>query len=209
VENPVAQGAVLALAIGADGTLSDATGMHAIHASEESEVVDGAFHFRGKASFFQVDASDNFVLDGPFWIETTFQIEDRDFALPADVLTVWKTSGNKRSFRIGLTQERAVAFFWSTDGRAQDQSVLVGPVLAPGDFYTILVDRGPSGIIRLYVDGVVVAKTSAPVPAFSAGSAPLRVAGRPDGKQAASGFMRSLIVVKGEARCDSDAGCAI
>ncbi|MBE0579754.1 LamG-like jellyroll fold domain-containing protein [Devosia sp.] len=208
VENPVAAGAVLSLAIAADGSLTDATGMHAIEASDESEVVDGAFHFRGKGSYFTVDASDNFALDGPFWIETTFKIEDRDFALPADVLTVWKTSGDKRAFRIGLTEDRSVAFFWSTDGDTQEQSVLVGPVLKAGVFYTILVDRGPSGIIRLYVDGVMAAKTAEPVGAFYASSAPLRVAGRPDGKQAASGFMKSLTIVKGSARCDSDDGCA-
>lgn len=208
VENPVAPGAVLALEVAADGTLSDATGMHVFDVSEEGEVVDGAFHFRGSASYFQVDGSDNFFLDGPFWIETTFGIEDRDFALPADVLTVWKTSGHKRSFRIGLTEDGAVAFFWSTNGRSQQEAVLVGPVLASGEFYSVLVDRGPSGIIRLYVDGRMHARTAAPVGALYASRAPLRVAGRPDGKQAASGFMKTLTIVNGAARCDSDAGCA-
>lgn len=207
VENPAGEGAVLALKVAADGALYDATGMHTIISSPESEVVEGAFHFRGRGSYFEVEPSANFALAGPFWIETEFKIEDRDFALPADVLTVWETSGNERAFRIGLTEDNAVAFFWSTDGRAQEEARLVGPQLSRGRFHKIVVDRGESGFVRLYVDGTMVAKSPAPVDAFFAGKAPLRVAGRPDGRQAASGFMRSLTIVKGTARCDSDAGC--
>lgn len=207
VRNPVAEGAVLALSIDADGTISDGTGIHVIIPSEDAEVVDGTFHFRGETSYFEIEKSANFALDGAFWIETTFEIGDQNFDLPADIVTVWKSSGNDRSFLIGLSEDRAITFAWSTTGRFEDEAMLVGPVLKPATFYTITVDRGSSGVIRLYVDGVMVAQTTESVGPLFHGDAPLRVTGRPDGKYGASGYMKSLTIVKGSAKCQKEASC--
>ncbi|MEO8685183.1 MAG: LamG-like jellyroll fold domain-containing protein, partial [Devosia sp.] len=192
--------------VGGKVGLIDATGMHAIRVSEGGKIVDQTFVFDGKKSYFELESSANFSFDGPFAIEADIQL-DNGLSLPADIITVWKTSAHQRSFRLGVDEGGAISFYWSTDGRADDAYVLTGPVLDPERMSKVIVDRGDSGILRLYVDGTMVARSSGPVQGFYASNSLLRVSGRSDGKQAAAGKLGVLTIVKGYARCDSDDGC--
>jgi hypothetical protein len=210
IENPVAPGAVLALAFveaGGKAGVTDATRMHSIRVSDEAEIVDGIFRFDGNRSYFEVDQPGNFIFDGAFAIEAELAVDRAKFDAPADLISFWKTAAHRRSFRLGVTAANEIAFYWSTNGRSQDDGMLVGPVLSPGKMHKVAVDRGEDGIIRLHVEGAVVAQTPAGVGAFHASNAPLRVSGRPDGKQTAVGRLAALTIIKGRSLCDGDQGC--
>ena len=210
IENPVAPGAVLALAFAEAGgkpMVTDATRMHSVRVSKDAQIESGAFRFDGNKSYFEVDQPGNFVFDGAFSIEAELAVDRAKFDTPADLITFWKTAAHRRSFRLGVTAANEIAFYWSTDGRSQDDGVLVGPVLSPGRMHKVAVDRGDDGIIRLHVDGAVVAQTPAAIGAFHASNAPLRVSGRPDGKQTAVGRLAALTIIKGRGLCDGDQMC--
>ena len=208
VENPVAPGVVFALGIASDQgrpALVDKTGISSIVASSDPLIEENAFRFDGKASSFAVDNASNFVLDGPFAIETELSVDAVNH--PQDLVGFWQDPSNQRSFILGLDEDGRLEFSWSLDGSYADTNTLVGPVLTPSQFYKITVDRDDAGIIRLYLDGAVVAQTTEAVGPFNSSGALLRVTGRQDDKGMSAGLLRSLTITKGHPSCLTSGLC--
>jgi hypothetical protein len=207
VNNPIGDGAVLALVIDpAAQTITDSTGLHTVRLSDAARFEQDGFRYAGKSSFFEIEDSHNFVFEAAFTIRTRFRVDLERVSLPSDIVSLWKPSGNDRSFRLGLTEAGEIAFFWSESGDSEQGNMIVGPVM-DGEMHTVMVDRGPSGIVRLYLDGAMVARTEGPVSALYKSPAPLRVSGRPNDQQGSQGVLAELMIFNGVALCDDDQGC--
>lgn len=92
-----------------------------------------------------------------------------------------------------------------------DRELTVAFTPSTGVWYHIAVDRNAAGVLRMYVDGVMVAKDAAYTWTIANGSAVLAVGaiGNTGGSHDFNGWIDEVRVVKGVASWDNDAGFAV
>jgi len=212
IANPVAPGTVFAIdfANQTDATrATDKTTMNDVHITGNAALETGAFRFKGKDTYLTVDANPAFAPKGPFTIDIEFMLERRPTSRSFGVLTVWQGDDNQRSYVLGVDESGHANFTWSTDGHYEEKNTIVGPVLDPDRFYMVRLDRDEQNVLRMYVDGKMVARKEGVEGALNVSSAALRVSGWADGSYSTEGLLRSILINNQKALTASDQGYAI
>ena len=209
VPNPVAPGVALAVTFtGENGAKSatDRTGLNQVHFAGNATIQDNAVQFSRDGDFVTIPDSDNFSFDGPFTIDTEFMLTNPQQEDGQDVVSHWGDPSRQRGYQIRAGDDGAVAFVWTYDGSDRDMSYILGPILEPGRYYKVRVDRDVAGTVRLYVDGNMVGSVRDSAEPILNSAVNLRISGRDSGKYGANGRMRSLMITKGYALTGSDFG---
>ena len=139
-------------------------------------------------------------------IDTEFMLTNPQQEDGQDVVSHWGDPSRQRGYQIRAGDDGAVAFVWTYDGSDRDMSYILGPILEPGRYYKVRVDRDVAGTVRLYVDGNMVGSVRDSAEPILNSAVNLRISGRDSGKYGANGRMRSLKITKGYALTGSAYG---
>lgn len=151
---------------------------------------------------------DNTVFEfgtGEFTIEGWFNVSVKT---KAGLITKWVGSGNLRSWMLRYDDTDNKLEFWrSTDGTDNTELFGAVQVLTIGQWYHIAVDKDGSDVLRMYVDGVMIASVT-DANTFSDVSTVVKVGGY-NTAFSFNGFVDGVRITKGEAIYASDDGFVV
>lgn len=171
----------------------------------QSKFGGGSILLNGAGAFVRAADSDDWWFDvGPFTIEGFFRFA----ATPSNaiLLTQWP-GGWAWWFQSGKLYLRARV---SNGGQADTVGYIWSPVL--NQWYHIAIDRTTDGIVRIYVDGVMQAKTTGWTAPFDNSTSNLNIGSLRDGGFTGfdmNGHFDEVRLTKGIARYASDAGFTV
>ncbi len=96
-----------------------------------------------------------------------------------DIISMWDSIGDERSFLLAQTASNDLRFLYSTDGAAE--VTLTSPTYSPplNTWIHMAADRDALNIVRFYINGVVQDSADlSPATAFHPSTAPLRIGRR-------------------------------
>ena len=157
----------------------------------------GSFAVNGSNYFYSV-ASTNpglKLLTNPFTIEGWFRFN----TVATETALLW----HQGAFKLGLIGGQIK--FWAT----QNYTVSNGAAFTPtvGQWYNIAVDRDASNNLRIYIDGVMVAKTTGYTSNVESTAA--FILGFGGGSEYFNGYIDEVRITKNFARYGSDAGFTV
>jgi hypothetical protein len=119
----------------------------------------------GSTAWFIADSDDWDFGSGPFTIEGWMLFATAPGANAYTLAAQYNATGNQRAWQLSYSSS-TVAFFYSLTGSA---GVTVSGAWSPAinTWYHMAVDRDPSGVVRVYVDGVVKASATVTAALFN------------------------------------------
>lgn len=197
-----------------DTPVDTAAGAPAMQLIGTATVVAGGIQVGGLANNVLFPAREGFTFDGEFTIKARYTKANWGGAQEHFIIAKWVTSGNQRAFMMSTkTDNKFYARFCPTLGGSANIVDTVATAEAPtppsAGMHEIMMDRDSAGYIRVYMDGVMVGKTAAPVPGTNVnnGADPIKATGSGTGNaDPGPSILHFLEVRKGEALCGSDAG---
>lgn len=200
----------------AGGTpVDDAVGAPALVLGSTAVVVDGGIEIGGGTGDVRFPNRPGFTFDGMFTVKMKYTKANWNRSAGADfIVSFWHTTGNQRGWVISVTPSNTFIGGFGNGGGASGNVVDALPTPAlpvpiPAGEHEVMFDRGADNFTRVYLDGVMVAKS--PVTATLAnpnnGVTAVRVSGSMSGNtDPGPSILHFLEVRNGEALCGSDAG---
>ncbi|UXN74522.1 hypothetical protein N8D56_05110 [Devosia sp. A8/3-2] len=200
----------------AGGTAVDeAPGAPALILGSTAVVVDGGIQVGGSTGDVRFPNREGFTFDGLFTVKMRFTKANWNRSAGPDFLvSFWLSTNNQRARLISVSATNTILGGFGNGGGASGNVVDTVPnasipVPIPAGLHELMFDRGADNYTRVYLDGVMVGKSAAPVPGTNVnnGTNFVRVTGSASGNNdPGPSILHFLEVRKGEALCGSDAG---
>ncbi|UXN69898.1 hypothetical protein N8A98_22265 [Devosia neptuniae] len=197
-----------------DTPVDTAAGAPAMTLQGTAAVVAGGIQFGGLANHIVFPNREGFTFDGLFTVKMRLTKANWNSSAEQFLVAFWNTSGNQRAWMISINAVNAIVgrFCPGAGGSANIvDTVANGSLPAPitAGMHELMMDRGADGYTRIYLDGVMVGKSAAPVVGTNVNNTTniVRVSGSTTGNaDPGPSILHFLEVRKGEALCGSDAG---
>lgn len=123
------------------------------------------------------------------------------------IVSQWQASSDQRAFRFGVTPEGALQFIYTSNGDQQQPSAQsANGLIVINTQYEVAVDRGDTDVIRLYIDGVMVASVAAGSNVIFNSNQSLKIGNHDSNSNPFIGRIDDVRIWKGYAFANSDAG---
>lgn len=206
---------------GTDGdtsSLDESNSAHALTFNGEAQLDDSVAPPFGTTSLFvqRGVGDDDYVTaptspdfefgDQPFTIELFIRIQNRAGNF-SGLLTYWDTSTGNRCWQV-VNADPDVTFWRSSTGD-NFTALSSAESLSTDTWYWIVIDRDTNDDLRVYVDGVMVAKENIGTFSFFDASTTLTFGARSNPDGFFDGWIKEVRITKGVARYGSDGGMPV
>lgn len=157
-----------------------------------------------------VPDNDTWAFDGMFSVKAKINLTS--LSALAVILAHWNTSSNQRAWQLSVSTAGAAQLIYSTPsspGNGTTTITSANGLIVTGQTYEIAADRDANSVIRLYIDGVMVASAAGPSNGFKNSTAGLTIGNTANGTVALAGQIDKTRVWKGWPFCASDGGYTV
>lgn len=157
----------------------------------------------GTGDYITTPYHDEFAIAAGEKFTLGVQVYSVSTAAARQIFNKWNATGNQRSFSIQINAAGAVVFAYSTTGTDNLQIASATGLVVTGQFYYIEVTRDAAGVIRVFLDGVVVASATY-AGAFFNSTAGLSIGATSSGASPLNGTIDQVEFIKGDALHTAD-----